>query len=120
MPAKPRPSAGAAEAAPEARSITIRSAIVQALSAEELTARELSARVGIAERDVAGHLEHLEHSLLHIERRLAIAPPGCVACGYRFESRSRRTRPSRCPRCRSERIDPARFRIVEGSRASAR
>lgn len=97
---------------PEARDATLRGAIRAALRDEELTAREVSARVGVAERDVAEHLSHLAQSLEHSGEQLQIIPPCCVKCGFSFEERTRHNKPSRCPRCRSERISPARFRVV--------
>lgn len=97
---------------PETRDATLRAAIRGALRDEELTARELSARVGVAERDVATHLGHLAQSLEHSGERLIVTPPCCVKCGFAFEERARHSKPSRCPHCRSERIRPARFRIV--------
>jgi predicted Zn-ribbon and HTH transcriptional regulator len=70
------------------RHATVRSALRQVLREGPLTARELSARVGIGEKEVSGHLEHL--------------------------ARSRLTKPSKCPACRSQRMDPPRFVILTG------
>lgn len=77
----------------------------------EHTLRTLSQQTSLSERDVAEHLVHLERSLTHRGLALVIEPARCRECGFRFERRSRATRPSRCPRCRSERIDPARFAL---------
>jgi transcriptional regulator len=93
------------------RSSTVRSAIAAALREHELTARELSALLSVQEREVASHLEHIEHSLRHSGERLCVKPPRCLACGFAFEQRERRSKPSRCPSCRSERIEPAHFKI---------
>ncbi len=78
---------------------------------EGLTARELSARVGISEKDVAGHLEHLQRSLRAGGAALDLLPAECLACGFVFKDRARLTRPGSCPECRSTRIDPPAFRI---------
>jgi hypothetical protein len=100
------------EKTPPARTETIRDAICSALRREELTARDISGCVGIPERDVAPHLDHIQKSVTRSGERLLVAPATCVGCGFRFEARERRSRPSRCPKCKSERIDPPRFSIV--------
>jgi transcriptional regulator len=101
---------------PGARGSTVRSALKEALrtgSDEELrTAKDLSAAVGIREKDVAEHLEHLERSLRPEGLRLQVEPAECLACGFVFRERTRLTRPGACPKCRSTRIDPPAFRIA--------
>jgi len=99
---------------PPARGATVRGALEAELaSAPEtgLTAKELSARVGIPEKDVAGHLEHLEKSLRTGGAHLDVIPAECLACGFIFRDRKRLTRPGSCPECRSTRIDPPAFRV---------
>jgi predicted Zn-ribbon and HTH transcriptional regulator len=92
---------------------TTRQQIVELLRADELTAHELSQRAGIPEREVAEHLRHIEHSLSHSQERLRISAPHCIPCGFVFEARRKHSRPSRCPRCKSERLSPPRFRIAK-------
>ena len=99
---------------PPPRSITVRGALEAELaSAPEtgLTARELSARVGISEKDVAGHLEHLEKSLKAGGAALTVLPAECLACGFVFRERKRLSRPGSCPECRATRIEPPAFLI---------
>ena len=93
------------------RSRTVREAIRDELLRGSATARDLSERVSIREKDVAGHLEHLEKSLRARGERLVVEPASCIACGYAFERRARLTRPGSCPDCGSTRIDPPAFRI---------
>jgi hypothetical protein len=95
------------------RSATIRDALREALHGRPLTARELSAQVGIPEKQVADHLEHLRRSLAAEGGELVIEPARCLRCEYAFGGRSRPSKPSRCPQCKGERIDPPRFRVVE-------
>jgi hypothetical protein len=90
----------------------VRGALRDALREAPATARELSARVGVREKDVAAHLEHLARSLEHEGERLDVLPASCIECGYAFRGRGRLTRPSACPSCRSTRVDPQVFRIV--------
>jgi predicted Zn-ribbon and HTH transcriptional regulator len=74
--------------------------------------RDLSQQVGVPEKQVAAHLEHLAKSLRAIQQRLETEPATCLGCGFAFRKRDKFSAPSRCPRCRSERIAPPRFRIA--------
>lgn len=96
---------------PVERAQTVREAIAEALREDALTTQELSARVSVPEREVADHLEHLGRSLRRGPEHLVVIPARCVRCGFVFEARERRTKPSRCPACKSERLAPARFSI---------
>jgi transcriptional regulator len=99
---------------PPARGATVRGALEAELATapeEGFTARELSARVGISEKDVAGHLEHLEKSLRAGGAALEVLPAECLACGFVFRDRKRLSRPGSCPECRSTRLAPPAFRI---------
>ena len=59
----------------------------------------------------------------HCEKRFArdpartfvLEPSACQDCTYTFRDRTRLTRPSRCPRCRSEAITSPRYGIREES-----
>lgn len=93
---------------------TVRSALRQVLREGPLAARELSVRVGISEKDVCGHLEHLTRSLRHSGERLRVEPAECLACGFIFKERTRLRKPSKCPACRSQRLDPPRFVVLTG------
>ena len=101
---------------PAPRTATVRESLAAELRAGALTARELSARVGIRERDVAEHLEHLARSLEQRGESLRVEPASCVECGYVFRSRDRLSRPSACPSCRSTRIDPPAFSVESTGR----
>lgn len=99
------------EAPPERRQ-TIREALRQHLLGETWrTALELSAAVGISEKMVPEHLEHLRKSSAGAGERLEVEPAMCLGCNFTFDRRERFAKPSRCPKCRSERIDAPRFRI---------
>jgi len=98
--------------APEARSSTLRQALEDALADDWCSVRDLSQQVGLPEKMVAAHLEHLDKSLRALQRRLETQPATCLGCGFAFHKRDKRSAPSRCPRCRSERIAPPRFRIA--------
>jgi predicted Zn-ribbon and HTH transcriptional regulator len=97
---------------PAARITTIRDSIHRVLLDGPASARDLSKLVGISEREVGDHLQHLERSLRHKGETLLIAPPICVDCGFEFNQRHRYTRPGRCPKCRGRRISLPLFRVA--------
>lgn len=92
--------------------MTVRDRIRAVLEQGPHTALQISQAVGIPQGEVAEHLRHLERSLAHRKEELAVLPARCLACGFRFESRKRKGKPSRCPECRSERIEPPRFSVL--------
>lgn len=96
--------------APKERTETARRALEEALSEGFfLGAKELSARLGLSEKQVLEHLEHLRRT--H-KKRFRIESARCAACGHVFEGRERLTKPGRCPSCRATRIRPPRFSLV--------
>ncbi len=101
---------------------TTRERILKVLleSKTPLSAREIAELVGLdparGEKEVYEHLRHLAKT---VRRRyggrlvLYMVPPRCRDCGYVFKDLAEPRRPSRCPRCRSQRIEPPRFYIAE-------
>lgn len=101
---------------------THRQRLIRLLTEHRLSSRQLAERLGISERQVEAHLEHVVRSLRHDRtRRFLLEPPICHHCGFEFPGRTRLTRPSRCPKCRSESISVPRYGIehVESTRAEA-
>ncbi|HMR79971.1 MAG TPA: transcriptional regulator [Polyangiaceae bacterium] len=92
---------------PPARGETDRAAIRGVIAGKSLDAREISGLIGIPERQVVEHLEHLAKG----REKLKIEPARCRACEFSFGKRSRTSRPSRCPKCKSERIAAPRFSL---------
>jgi transcriptional regulator len=88
---------------------TVRRLIMMELERGPFSSRELSGLVGIPEKEVAGHLEHIRQSLHRAGRRLIVQPAECARCGFVFDKRERLTRPSRCPVCRSESLHAPMF-----------
>lgn len=97
--------------APPERSATARARLREALSDAPLSARELSQRVGLSDKEVLDHLAHVARTLATEGRALDILPARCKSCGYHFEADLARARPSRCPECKAERIEAARFSV---------
>lgn len=92
---------------------TTRQALGDLLRGEPLGARELSGLLGIREKEVYDHLEHLRRSLQAGGEVLDISPATCRSCGFVFAKRERLTPPGKCPTCRKEAISDPRFRFVE-------
>jgi transcriptional regulator len=93
----------------EAR-VTLPKAIQSALGrGEPMTLAELSRELGVSEKALPDAMAKLARSLSRAGARLRQAPASCLECAFEFRDRERVTSPSRCPRCRSERIAPARF-----------
>jgi predicted Zn-ribbon and HTH transcriptional regulator len=96
---------------PPARTETARARLLDALSSEPLNTRELSQRASLSEKEILEHLPHVVRSLAAQGRVLGILPARCKGCSFHFEAELSRARPSRCPKCKSERIEAARFSL---------
>lgn len=92
--------------------LTLRHRIITLLSDREMDARELSQELGIKEREVYGHLVHVERSVAAARATFILTPSQCLLCGYVFEDRRRLTRPSRCPKCKRSKLQSPSFRIA--------
>jgi transcriptional regulator len=93
---------------PADRPDTLRREIVSVLSGGPLTAREISGLVGISEKDVLAHLEHVRIAL---RGGLLVTPAECMSCGFVFAKRERLKAPGKCPVCRSEHIAEPSFSL---------
>jgi len=92
--------------------LTIRQLIMQSITGTLYSSRQLAELVGVPERQVEDHLTHITKSVARDRtRRFVLEPSRCRDCGFVFRDRTRLTRPSRCPRCRSEAISPPRYGI---------
>ena len=93
--------------------LTVRQHIMQLLALQSYSARDLAHHLRVPERQSEKHLEHIARTVARDRsRRLIRQPSTCEHCGFVFRSRTRMTRPGRCPRCRSERISPPRYGIT--------
>jgi predicted Zn-ribbon and HTH transcriptional regulator len=72
---------------------------------------QLSRELRVSEKELPDALAKLKRSLLHSGEALKQEPPRCIARGFEFEALGRARRPSRCPRCSSERLTKPRFWI---------
>jgi hypothetical protein len=102
---------------PQARSHTLRREIISLLQNRHLSARALSSLVGIPEKEVTLHLEHIRKSLGADAWELAVTPARCRACGFLFRKRERLSKPGRCPVCHQESIEEPLFSIGSSGRS---
>ena len=101
---------------------TVRERIIRLLeeASHPLSAEEIAAHLGLDPRtgvkEVYAHLQHVARTVWRRSRgrkQVFMEPPSCRACGYVFKGLDRPRKPSKCPRCGSQRIDPPRFIIME-------
>ncbi len=90
---------------------TLREQMMAMLSQKECSPRVLSQALGMSEKAVYSHIPHIQKTLSAKGASLHITPASCLSCGFEFKDRKRPSRPSRCPKCRGERIEPPMFHI---------
>ncbi len=96
---------------------TVRQRIVRILSSADhpMTAAEIARELGLPPGEARSVYSHLEHVAKTLNRTyggslvLLMEPPYCRKCGYVFRSLKKPRRPSKCPKCGSEWIEPPRF-----------
>ena len=91
---------------------TVRQKIIAALEEGECTAKEISGLIGIAEREVYEHLEHIRKTVQHKNAHFVIIPARCLHCDYVFSKRDKLKKPSKCPACRGTFIEEPLYRIA--------
>nr|WP_244403834.1 transcriptional regulator [Pyrolobus fumarii] len=98
---------------------TLRKRIISLLkeSSRPLTAREIGDLLGLDPREEKRVYEEIMHAAKSLARqtnlRIYMVPPRCAKCGYTFTDLKKAKKPSRCPKCKSERILPPAFYIDE-------
>jgi predicted Zn-ribbon and HTH transcriptional regulator len=100
------------EREPRERSATIRQQIIELMKEGPVTPLDISGRLRISEREAAAHLEHAVASASR-GHAVRVTPARCRACGFVFKDRAKVKRPSRCPRCKETRLEPATYSIEE-------
>lgn len=90
---------------------TLREKIRTLLEEYAQDARALSRALGIREKGIYPHLEHIRLSLKVRGQQLRITPYQCRLCGFEFKNRAKLHPPGRCPHCKQGSIEPALFEI---------
>lgn len=93
-----------------------RERIIELLSSskEPLDVYQISRELGLEPSEAGSLYEDLEHiarSLRNSDLVLLMQPPTCRSCNYVFKDLKKLRKPSKCPRCKGERISPPRFII---------
>jgi predicted Zn-ribbon and HTH transcriptional regulator len=97
-----------------AASETLRQRLFRWLVESEYSFEDLRFVLEISARELEDELRHVERSVRRQRMHFAVAPPRCRDCGFGFPGRLRKHLgpPSRCPKCKSHRIEPPRFHIA--------
>lgn len=90
---------------------TVRQAILDTLAQGPCSSKDISAAVGIGEKEVYDHLQHIHKSLHREGVVLHVIPARCRTCGFEFQKRERFSKPGRCPLCRNSFIEEPLFEI---------
>lgn len=91
---------------------TPRQRLIDLLTDTLFSSHQLAQLMGIPERQVEEHLTHIVKTIARDpSRTFLLEPSECQDCAFVFRERRRLTRPSRCPRCRSEAITSPRYGI---------
>lgn len=91
---------------------TRRQQIMSLLEDGEWTFDELRRQLDVPVAVLREDLRHVAQSARRPPGRLRVTPPRCSGCGFELTPKPGRfTAPSRCPRCRDERIVPPRLSI---------
>ncbi|MHA1588422.1 MAG: transcriptional regulator [Candidatus Thorarchaeota archaeon] len=84
---------------------TRRKSIAELLEKSEhpMTAQDICSILDIESRSIVYEdIEHIAKSVRSSGKQLLIRPASCGKCGYVFSSRKVASRPSKCPKCRSQ------------------
>lgn len=79
-----------------------------------LRAEDIAQTVGLNVFEVYEHLTHIAKTIRRQSKNakaLFMMPSKCRKCGYIFSDIDKPKKPSRCPKCKSEWIEPPRFII---------
>ncbi len=96
---------------PVERQETIRQKIISLLDGKTLSAKDISVEVGVSEKEVYGHLEHIQRTMNTVKHNFVITPAECKKCRFVFRKRDRLKKPGKCPVCRSELIEEPLFYV---------
>jgi predicted Zn-ribbon and HTH transcriptional regulator len=81
--------------------LTIRQNIARLITRNPLSQEEICSTLLLNPAETLDHLIHLQRSL---KGDLLMEPARCRACGFSFTKRVRLSPPSRCPKCKGQRI----------------
>ncbi len=97
---------------PRERRETVRREIIALLEGQSFSAKEISGSVGISEKEIYAHLEHIGKTLERGNHQLVVDPAVCKKCGFIFKKREKMKKPGKCPLCRGESIEDPLFSMT--------
>ena len=89
--------------------MTRRQQIIEILQENRQTAQQLANYFQTELKEIIEDLQHIDKSIK--PKKLKIEPACCKSCNFVFKERSKVSKPSKCPRCKSEWIEAQMFRI---------
>ncbi len=93
--------------------MTIRRNIIALLEDRPMSQRDIANALGIKEREVIEHLNHVARTVAP-QQRLCMEPAQCLGCNFRFQKRKHYKKPHRCPICKGEHLTDPVFSINKG------
>ena len=78
-----------------------------------LSVEEMGYILKVDSEDIKRDLPRIQEAMERKGYRMEVVPARCKKCGFEFEPSLRI--PSKCPRCRSQWLEPPRLRLVKGS-----
>ncbi len=89
--------------------MTHRQQIIELLKQNKQTAQQLANYFQCELKEIIEDLQHIEKTIK--PKKLKIDPAYCRSCNFVFKERSKISKPSKCPRCKSEWIEAQMFWI---------
>ena len=89
--------------------MTRREQIIEILQENRQSAQQLANYFQTTLNEILEDLEHIGKSIK--PRKLKIYPAYCKSCNFIFMEREKVSKPSKCPRCKSEWIEAQMFGI---------
>lgn len=92
---------------------TERQRMFDTLTRNELfSLREIKLKFKLTAQEVKDEVEHIFLTAKVQGFRVHIVPAECAACKYIFQDRRKVSAPSRCPKCKSERVLEPLFKLI--------
>lgn len=89
--------------------MTRRRQIIEILQQNKQSAQQLANYFQTELKSILEDLEYIDKSIK--PKKLKTEPAYCKSCNFIFKERSKISRPSKCPRCKSEWIEAQLFSI---------
>lgn len=91
--------------------MTRRIEIEDILSKNNISLQDIANIYRVELKEILEDVDHIKKSIK--PKKLVMTPAQCRNCGFIFKERSKIKTPSKCPRCRHERIKACLFTIKD-------